>query len=144
MDGIAGHSIGRKPLYTIIGVCGVALVIVSFCIPVSGPQSLSLIDCILELVTGSSYLGPSMALWVTIFSCIPIIGVVGGIIGLSLHSWKVQVLSGLISLIAPIMFIIIFGKYIQPFYAVVALSGGILLVIAGLMMRTASSSVTHT
>jgi len=141
--GIANQFVGRFPLYTIIGICGVALLILSLLIPFIKTPSTSnnFINLILGYITGRFKLSIG-----TSALCTAIIGTVGGIIGLKLHSWKVQVISGLLFLLTPIILIIInVGslEYLQISWVIVTLLGGVLLVIAGLIMRNAGLSGTR-
>ena len=128
-------------MYVIIGVCGVALLVLSFILPyivVGSDFSLNFITLILDYFTGEVY----DSVLYTIGICTAVIGMVGGILSLLLHSWKVQVLSGLIFLITPIVVNIeIYWAILQFSWVAVAILGGILLIIGGLMMRTAASSV---
>ena len=134
MTGIANKFVGGFPLYTIIGVCGVALLILSFIIvpyPRIGSYLFDLIPVVFDYGRPDAILVCS----------IPIIGTACGIIGLLLHSWKVQIIAGLLLLITPILFTI-FDFFLLPIGAFFIL-GGFLLVIAGFMMRTAASSATR-
>ena len=142
--GIANYSIGRIPLYIIIGVCGVALLVLSFFIPYQSFFGLnfSLTDMVVtEIIMGNfSYL-------IILMIAPIIIGIVGGIAGLFYSSWGVPVISGLISLITPVFIFVVviylLSVDLQIFWLALTLLGGILLVISGLMMRTAASPVTR-
>ena len=144
--GIAHHALGRTLKSMIIGGGGIALLVLSFFIPyVSGGMwlgiimySLSLTDLILGCFSGD------YSFWALIYISPAIIGIVGGAVGLLLSSWKVSVTAGLISFITPVIFIIVVNPDgLQITWVVLTLLGGILLIISGLMMRTAASSVTR-
>jgi len=139
--GIANKFVGRFPLYVIIGVCGVALLVLSFIIPykvVGSDYSSNFINLILVCFTGRFAFANVMFIGI----CTAVIGLVIAIIGLLLHSWKVQVLSGLIFLVTPIIVIIrVSWPILQFSWVAVAILGVILLIIGGLMMRIAASSV---
>jgi hypothetical protein len=77
----------------------------------------------------------------TVSYCIPIIGIACGIIGHILHSWKVQVIAGLILIATVILFGLVYYIYVECMFFML---GGILLVIGGYLMRSATSSVTRT
>lgn len=128
--GIANTTIGDIPLYTIMGVCGVALQILSLIIQCSAIY-LIYYPLIYDLLN----VHPDLTIFV-------IIGIVGSIIGLLLRSWKDQIVSGVMFLITPIAFVFSWQSY-QTSWFVVAFLGGFFMVIAGLLMRTAASYVTY-
>lgn len=128
--GIANTSIWGIPLYTVIGIFGVSLELLSLIIPCS-TIFIRYYPIIFDLLT----LHRDLILWV-------IIGIVGSIISLLFKSWKNQVVSGAIFLIMPIVFIPSWQVY-QLSWFVVAFLGGSLMIIGGLVMRTAASYVTY-
>lgn len=112
----------------------VALLIISLIIvpyPRIGPYLFELIPIVFDYGRSDAILVVST----------PIIGTACGIIGLLLHSWKVQIIAGLILLVTPILFSV-FSFFTLPIGAFFII-GGILLVIGGYLMRTATSSVTQ-
>ena len=142
MSGTANQSIGRFPLYTIIGVCGVVLLVLSIFITCDNTLIYQSYETMYVFTLGfliDHQFGNFL------LTCPVIIGIVGGIIGLLKHSWKAQVLSGLISFIILVSLPSLVGSWqgLQIPWLIVDILGGILLVIAGLMMRTAASSATH-
>ena len=142
--GIANYSIGRIPLYMIIGVCGVALLVLSFFIPYQSffGLSFSLTDMVVTTVLSGNF-----SYLIILMICPGIIGIVGGIAGLFYSSWGVPVISGLISLITTafifVVVIYLLSVDLQMYWFALTLLGGILLVISGLMMRTVASPGTR-
>ena len=142
MTGIAYKFVGGFPLYTIIGVCGVVLLVLSIFITCDNTLIYQSYETMYVFTLGfliDHQFGNFL------LTCPVIIGIVGGIIGLLKHSWKAQVLSGLISFIILVSLPSLVGSWqgLQIPWLIVDILGGILLVIAGLMMRTAASSATH-
>lgn len=127
--GFANTAIRGIPLYTVFGVCGVALQLLSLVIPFSR-IFIRYHPVIYDLLTQQNDL-----------MVLVIIGIGGSITGLLFQSWKQQVLSGIIFLILPMVYVFSWWAY-QLSWFVVAFLGGIFLVIGGLLLRTAASYVT--
>ena len=127
--GFANTAIRGIPLYTVFGVCGVALQLLSLVIPFSR-IFIRYHPVIYDLLTQQNDL-----------MVLVIIGIGGSITGLLFQSWKQQVLSGIIFLILPMVYVYSWWAY-QLSWFVVAFLGGIFLVIGGLLLRTAASYVT--
>lgn len=158
MAGIANKFVGRFPLYTVIGVGGIALFVLSFFVPFVNEYQTSLYDSLYQLIAyilDGNFVDArvSKIIMIILQICTLAIGIAGGAFGLYRLSWKVTVLSGLISVITPVCFIVEILIYYPDYdifellsitWLIISLLGVVLLVFSGYLMRYAAPPLART